>query len=403
MNRTTLTRFTLVFFLLSLLTSAPIDRATSAPIPSGTHVPGAFEIHIFDVDQGDSQLIIFPSGFTLLIDVGEPTYNTDKNAVLIASKIRQLTGGSHIDVGLITHLHTDHVGYAGTGGFWALIEEQGITFDKIIDRDSGIWQDGLDGTPTDGICNYATEIVWHNAGDVTNTPRKWICYATDPANTLIYGWRELAQLGSTTQIDPPDPDVTVTIIQVDAAGLLQADGITPVAGDHTADPTPPSENDYSIALKITYGAIDYVTAGDTDGEYYSEYNDGETLIAPLIGPVELMHVNHHGSDHSTNQFYVDTLNPADAFISCGSTYDHPAQEVLDRLTATADVYQTNECEIEEPRDYTGVHTATGDITIRSSTASPTPSPTYSGPTCPSSLNPSRRGHCPLRSAGQPPW
>jgi hypothetical protein len=359
------TRALTLLILLLLITSLSASRASSAPIPSGTHIPGTFEIHIFDVDQGDSQLIIFPSGFTLLIDAGEPTYNTDKNAVRIASEIRALTGDSHIDVGLITHLHMDHVGYFEGGGFWALIEEQGITFEKIIDRDSGIWQDGLDGTPADGICNYATEIAWHNAGEVSNTMRKWLCYATDPANALIYGWRELAQLGSTTQIDPLDSNVTVTIIQVDAAGLLQADGITPVSGDQTLDPTPPSENDYSIALKITYGAIDYVTAGDTDGEYYSEYNDGETLIAPLIGPVELMHVNHHGSDHSTNQFYVDTLNPADAFISCGSTYDHPAQEVLDRLTATADVYQTNECEIEEPRDYTGVHTATGDITIRS--------------------------------------
>jgi hypothetical protein len=366
MNRTTLTRFTLVFFLITLLTSAPVDHAASAPaLPAGSWVPGSFEIHIFDVDQGDSQLIIFPSGFTLLIDVGEPVYNTDKNAVLIAAKIREITGGSHINVGLITHLHMDHIGYAGNGGFWALIEEQGITFDKIIDRDAGVWDDGLDGTPEDGICNYETEIVWHNAGEVSNTMRKWLCYATDHANTDIYGWREIAQLGSTTQIDPPDPNVTVTIIQVDAAGLMMEDGTTPVSGDHTAEGTPPSENDYSTALKITYGAIDYATAGDTDGEYYDAYNDRETVIAPRIGPVELMHVNHHGSSHSTNQAYVDTLDPDDTFISCGSTYDHPDQVVLDRLTAIANVYQTNECEIEEPRDYTGVHTATGDITIRS--------------------------------------
>jgi beta-lactamase superfamily II metal-dependent hydrolase len=354
-----------IIAILTLLSSLQVDHAASTPLPTGTHIPGAFEIHIFDVDQGDSQLIIFPSGFTLLIDLGEPTYNTDKNAVRIASEIRALTGGSHVNVGLITHLHMDHVGYFEGGGFWALIEEQGITFDKIIDRDAGIWQDGFDGTTLDGECNYETEIVWHNAGEVSNTMRKWLCYATDPANALIYDWRELAQRGSTAQIDPPDSNVTVTIIQVDAFGLMKSDGITPVAGDHTLDGTPPSENDYSIALKITYGAIDYVTAGDTDGEYDGSYNNGETLIAPLIGPVELMHVNHHGSSHSTNQFYVDTLEPADAFISCGSTYDHPAQEVLDRLTATADVYQTNECEIEEPRDYTGVHTATGDITIRS--------------------------------------
>ena len=368
-------RSAFTIFLLAILSTSLVQDATSAPsLPAGTWIPNAFEIHIFDVNQGDSQLIIFPSGYTLLIDLGELSYTTDKNAVLIASKIRELTGGSHINIGLITHLHMDHLGYVGHGGFWALIEEQGITFDRIIDRDAGVWQDGYDGSEPDGVCNYETEIIWHNAGDVTNTARKWLCYATNPANTLIYSWREIAQPSSTAQIDPPDPDVTVTIIQADAADLMMADGTTPVAGDHTADSIPPSENDYSIALKITYGEIDYVTAGDTDGEYYAghdddenyyAYNDGETLIVPrIVGPVELLRVNHHGSSHSSNQFYIDSLNPADAFISCGSnTYGHPDQVVLDRLATTSNVYLTNLC--DPTRDYTGSTIVNGDITVRS--------------------------------------
>ena len=370
-----LTRLPLTVLLLAILCSAGVQDAASAPAqPVGTHVPGAFELHIFDVEQADSQLIIFPSGYTLLVDLGETSWNTGKNAALIAGKIRQLTGGSHINVGLITHLHLDHVGYVGYGGFWALIEQQGITFDKIIDRDAGVWVDGSDGSQPDGACNYASEIVWHNAGDVSNTARKWLCYATNPANSRIYGWREIAQLGSTTQIDPPDPAVSVTILQVDAAGLLMADGLTPVAGDHTAAAVPPSENDYSTALVISYGEIDYLTAGDTDGEYYTEYiaevpvytyNDGETALAPrLDGPVELLRVNHHGSSHSSNQTYLDALDPTDAFISCGSnSYGHPDQLVLDRLEATANLYLTNLC--DPTRDYRGSTLVNGDITIRS--------------------------------------
>ena len=35
-------------------------------------VPGNFEIHMFEVGQGNSQLIIFPSGFSILIDVRPP-------------------------------------------------------------------------------------------------------------------------------------------------------------------------------------------------------------------------------------------------------------------------------------------------------------------------------------------
>ena len=51
-----------------------------------------FEIHIFDVEQGDSQLIIFPSGYTILIDASELSWNSGKTAALIAGKIRKITG-----------------------------------------------------------------------------------------------------------------------------------------------------------------------------------------------------------------------------------------------------------------------------------------------------------------------
>lgn len=313
-------------------------------------VPGTFEIRVFDVEQGDSQLIIFPSGYTILIDVSEASYNTGKGAAFIATKLRAITGNSHINVGVLSHLHLDHIGYVGYGGFWRLLEIEGITFDKIIDRDAGIWVDGLDGSTPDSLCDPDAEIEWHNAGTLSGTATNWICYATDPANSKIYPIRELAQLGSTIQIDPPDIGAQVEIIQVDAAGVMMVDGTTPVAGDHTADALPPSENDYSISLKITYGELDYATGGDTDGEYATSsfdyvYNDVETVIAPWFGPVEFLHVNHHGSSHSSNQTFVDTLSPDLSFISCGSnSYGHPDQTVLDRLTAVSDVYLTTQCD-----------------------------------------------------------
>ncbi len=326
--------------------------------------PGLFEIHIFDVGQGDSQLIIFPSGYTILIDVAEHSDDSGRCAALIAAKIRTITGSSHINVGVLSHLHLDHIGYAGFGGFWKLLEEEAITFDKIIDRDAGMWVDGRDGTIPDGSCDPENEITWHNAGEVSGTAKQWLCYATNPANSKIYPIRQLAQLGSTTQIDPPDAHAQVEIIQVDAATVMLADGITPLAGDHSMDPIPPSENDYSIALKISYGQIDYITAGDTSGKYNFRYNDVESVIAPWIGPVEILHVNHHGSGSSSNQTYLETLAPATAFISCGTnSYDHPDQAVLERLTAVSDVYLTNYCAAE--RDYSDATVVAGDIILRS--------------------------------------
>lgn len=350
--------------------STPTQGASNNGTGDEPWEEGTFEIRIFDVEQGDSQLIIFPSGFTILIDVREASWNTGAGAALIAAKIRAITGGSHINVGVLSHLHLDHIGYAGYGGFWGLIENEGITFDKIVDRDAGEWADGTGGGAADSLCDADLEIVWHNAGTQSGTARNWICYTDNPANTNIYSIHEVATLGSTTQIDPPDSGATVTIVQVDADDVMMSDGVTPLQGDHTGMSLPPSENDYSIGLKIRYGTIDYATAGDSDGEYATSqfdytYNDVESVLAARFGQVDVMRANHHGSGHSSSQDYVDALNPAASAISCGDNdFGHPGQAVLDRLLGTGDVYLTNLC--DETRDYGASVIVDGDIILRSS-------------------------------------
>ena len=314
----------------------PTQGATNEPaLPPGTWTPGTLEIHVLNVGQGESQLIIGPTGKTLLIGISEDSWNTNAGATWVASEIRRITGSSHLDYVMASHWHLDHMGYAGYGGIWSLLEQQGITADVLIDRDGGVWVD----SNNDGICDPDLEVVWHNAGTVSGTARNWVCWATDPG-TIAGQIRQIAQIGSTTQIDLGlAQGVTTKVVQVDAQGVMQADGVTPVAGDHTADPLPTSENDYSITLWINWGKFDFVAGGDTDGEYTTSdfgysYNDVETDVAARIGQeVEVIWVNHHGSSHSTNANYVSTLNPDAAIFSTGSTntYGHPDQGVLDRL------------------------------------------------------------------------
>ena len=106
--------------------------------------------------------------------------------------------------------------------------------------------------------------------------------------------RQTPIVGSTSQINLGQ-GVTVTVVQSDAQGVMMQDGQTPVTGDHTGETNPPSENDYSITLKVSYGSLDYVTGGDTDGDYDTSgygytYNDVESVIAPRIGQVEILRV-----------------------------------------------------------------------------------------------------------------
>ena len=62
-------------------------------------------------------------------------------------------------------MHLDHIGYAGYGGFWHLIEVGGIQFGKIIDRDAGEWVD----SNRDGVCDPDTEIDWNVVGTFSGT------------------------------------------------------------------------------------------------------------------------------------------------------------------------------------------------------------------------------------------
>lgn len=338
----------------------------SSSVANAAWTTGKFEIYVFDVGQADSQLIVSPTGKTLLIDAGERSWNSGTNAATIAGKIRGVMGNSfnHLDYILTTHMDNDHIGYINYGGIWALLNQHNFTVGKLIHRDAGVWTD----SNGDNICDKDNEITWHNAGNVSNTGKNWICYVTNPANASTLH-NEVAIPGSSTQIDLGG-GVTVKIIESDAKDVMMADGTTPVSGNHTADINPPSENDYSITTKITFNKMDYVTGGDTDGEYATSsygytYNNIESFIAPKIGKVEIVRANHHGSGHSSNQTYIDTLNPEVSFISCGSnSYGHPDQTVLDRLNATSKVYITEEC--DPNRLYNGAIIVNGDIVVKSS-------------------------------------
>jgi len=112
----------------------------SQEVAIGAWTRGNFEIHVFQVGQVDSQLIVGPTGRTLLIDVGERTWNSTQGATAVAQKIHQVMGANYnrLDYIVATHLHSDHIGYFERGGIWALIENHGFTVGMLIDRDAGV-------------------------------------------------------------------------------------------------------------------------------------------------------------------------------------------------------------------------------------------------------------------------
>ena len=56
----------------------------------------------------------------------------------IAVRILSTLANPYVDVGVVTNLNTNHVGYAGKNGFYHLMEKAGIRFGKLVDRNSGV-------------------------------------------------------------------------------------------------------------------------------------------------------------------------------------------------------------------------------------------------------------------------
>src|SRR5712691_6845217 len=74
--------------------AARVDAATALPCQAGgSWTPGEVTLYWFDVDQGDSQLLVGPTGRTLLIDLGESAFNshgTTTSAYRVGNTIKQI-------------------------------------------------------------------------------------------------------------------------------------------------------------------------------------------------------------------------------------------------------------------------------------------------------------------------
>lgn len=124
-------------------------------------------------------------------------------------------------------------------------------------------------------------------------------------------------------------------ILVDEAGL----NLKVLAPD--ANTSSSNLNDYSIVIRLDYGDTSFMFTGDGEQmteQYLLADNSSEEL------KVDVLKLGHHGSDTSSIQPFIDTVDPDHAVITCGvdNRYGHPSPIVLDRLkTANIDIHRTD--------------------------------------------------------------
>ena len=92
-----------------------------------------------------------------------------------------------------------------------------------------------------------------------------------------------------------------------------------------------SINDASVVTRLTYGDVSMLLPGDISR--FSEYT---LLESGLELRSTVLQVPHHGSDSSSTDAFLQSVDPAFAVVQVGSRnpFGHPSQQVMSRLSET---------------------------------------------------------------------
>lgn len=344
-----------IWFLLYHTTIAPAQQKEQLPPWEN----GFFDIHHISTGRGSSAFLVFPDGTTLLIDAGDisdthPRTVSPRNSIRrpdasrttaswITDYIAQFMPAGKspfLDYAVITHFHDDHFGEwdetrpRSSKGPYRLTGITGvgdaIRISSLIDRGFTFPIDLNSREFRDREKDDEYHII-----QTLDEYRKFIDYYSAAHGLKHQSLRPGAKDQIVLRYEPKKfPGFIVRNIAVNGqvwTGYSDNDFVS------TFQPGQyPGENPLSTCLKISYGAFDYFTGGDISGMNAlgeSETFSMEANVAPVIGPVDVATLNHHGNRDSQSPSYVRTVRPR-VWIQSSWSSDHPGEEVLRRITST---------------------------------------------------------------------
>lgn len=242
------------------------EPVSPSPAPSGDEL----QIHVLNVGQGDSILIIAPGGKSVLVDAGQPGSG---KVVLDAMK---RYGINRIDLMIATHAHADHIGGA----------------DEVMRRTKV-------STVLDSRVPNTTKSYEDFLEEIEKSGAKYVAAAPGQKFDLGGG----AEL---TVLAPLQPFFTLNQLRSGA--------------------NEPNAN--SVVARLDYGDFSILLTGDAEAE-----TEERLMKAGANIKTKVLKVGHHGSRYASSEKFLRQGGFEAAIISDGAEnrYGHPNQDALNRF------------------------------------------------------------------------
>lgn len=231
---------------------------------------GELELHMIDVGQGDAIALRTPHGHWILVDAGRAWRGGDAGRQTVVPYIGRR--GGPLDLFVLSHPHTDHVGGAAT----VLDALHPATYvDAGFPGAAESYRASLDAAKRDHV--------------------RWV----------------RAHPGDETSVD----GVALEFLAPDSAWTASL-----------VDP-----NLASVIVLVRYGEIRMLLMGDAEQpeEEWLLANERDELHA------DLLKVGHHGSKTSSSERFLDAVAPRLALVSvgAGNSYHLPTPAIMERLAS----------------------------------------------------------------------